>query len=178
MRQVALVAIVLLCVGCSRLPTTQGALGYSEGRRIVIVGEHVDQAIAFYNQKKYRAPVWFTPSEGKLADTANDLIDKVNLAPSAAMLGLINELKSINYTVGRWEIIVPATGEAYFLATLHHMSNGALSKARGMVLLTESKGNPRMDREVKRVTDGNFFVSYEVEKVLKEKDSLPPELSQ
>ena len=173
MYQIVLVAVVFLFLGCGRVPTTQGALGYSDGRRVIIVGEHVDRAIAYYYQKKYEAPVWFTPSEGKLADTANKIIDKVNLAPSGAMQGLINELKSINYTVGRWEFIVPAVGEAYFVATLSHMGTGALAKARGVVVLPESTGSPTLERQLRRVTGGNFYVTFGSEKFTKEKKSIP-----
>ena len=58
---------------------------------------------------------------------------------------MINELKSINYTLGRWEIIVPKIGEGYFLATLKDMETGSLAHARGDIVLTDSKGNKEME---------------------------------
>ena len=80
------------------------------------------------------------------------------------MRSLINELESVNYTMGRWEIIVPRIGEGYFLATLKNMETGALSKARGNVVLIDSSGNKDMEAQVSRVTNNSFFVTYEFQK--------------
>ena len=80
------------------------------------------------------------------------------------MKSLINELKSINYTVGRWEIIVPKIAEGYFLGTLKNMNKSVIAKARGTVVLIDSSGNKDMEQQVERVSDGNFFVSYEFQK--------------
>ena len=85
-------------------------------------------------------------------------------SPSQAMRSLINELKSINYTLGRWEIIVPKIGEGYFLATLQDMEDASLAHARGNIVLIDSKGNKDLEAQVARVTSGNFFVTYEFQK--------------
>ena len=80
------------------------------------------------------------------------------------MRQLIDELKSINYSVGRWKIIVPGIGEGYFLNTLKHMETGSLSQARGDIVLTDSKGNKDMEKQVTRVSNNSFFVTYEFQK--------------
>ena len=149
--------------GCAQPPLTAGSLGYQDSRRVVIVGESVATAIAVYYQKKYDAQVWFTPDEGKIIKNANNFLQS-GLGPSVAMRALINELKSVNYTVGRWEIIVPKIAEGYFLATLKAMAAGDMAKARGTVILIDSSGNKDMEKEVQRVTGGGFFVAYEFQK--------------
>lgn len=143
-------------------PSTQGSLGYGDARRVVVVGERVAEGIALYYQRKYDAVVWFTPSEGVLADSTSKILK--GIGPSYAMRALARELKSINYTVGRWEILIPKIAEGYFLTTLKHMPTNSLSKARGMVVLIDSSGNADMEQEVQRVSDGNIFVSYEFQK--------------
>ena len=162
---IGLLLCVLLGGGCAPAVKSQGQLGYSDARRVVIVGENVDSAIAVYYQRKYDALVWFTPFEGKIANAANNLLE-AGLGPSRAMQALMTELKSINYTVGRWEIIVPKIAEKYFLHALKNMETSSLAKARGEVVLIDSSGFPQMEQEVHRVTDGNFFVTYEFHKDL------------
>ncbi len=129
--------------GCQPASVFHGELGFSESRRLVIVSENVRPDIALFYKKEY---------------------GMVLVLPLRA---LIAELTSINDTVGRWEIIVPKVGEKYFLTVLKHMPTRALSKARGMVVLIDSSGFPDMEREVRRVTDSNFFVVYEFQKDLK-----------
>ena len=151
--------------GCtSPAPYINPSLGFEDGRRVVIVGDKVSGDVAYYYQRKYDALVWFTPSEGMMVDSAHRMLQSVG--PSRSMKVLINELKSINYTIGRWEIIIPKTGEHFFLETLSHMETKSLSKARGMIVLIDSSGNKDMEAQVKRVTDGNFFVTYEFQKDL------------
>ncbi len=162
-KTILVLMIALVLGGCAGTPSLQGHLGYEDGRRVVIVGEKVDPGIAEYYQRAYDAMVWFTPSEGKIVDSANRLIE---IGPTKAMRMLIAELKSINYTVGRWEIIVPKIAEGYFLAVLSRMERNSLEKARGMVVLIDSAGNKEMEAQVKRVTGDNFFVTYEFQKSL------------
>lgn len=156
---------LICCVlfsGCITGPGVRGDLGYSQDRRVVIVGEKVSEDIAIYYQRRYDAMVWFTPSQGVIKDSAQVILK--GLGPSPAMRSLINELKSIDYSVGRWEIIVPKIGEGYFLATLKDMETGSLAHARGDIVLIDSKGDKDMEAQVARVTDNSFFVSYEFQK--------------
>ena len=148
--------------GCITGPGASGNLGYSQDRRVVIVGEKVSQDIAVYYQRRYDAMVWFTPTQGIVKDSAQVILK--GLGPSEAMRSLINELKSIDYSLGRWEIIVPKIGEGYFLATLKDMETGSLAHARGNIVLIDSKGNKEMEAQVARVTNNNFFVTYEFQK--------------
>jgi hypothetical protein len=157
-----IVGILFLSACASAIPK-DSLLGYSESRRLVIVGENVDLAIAQYYQREYNCQVWFTPFQGKVSNAANNFMES-GFGPSHAMRALIGELKSINYTVGRWEIIVPKIAEKYFLKTLKHMPASSVAKARGMVVLLDSSGFPEMERQLQRVTNGNFFVNYEFRK--------------
>ena len=159
--------IIILGAGCAPAPFNGGHLGFSDSRRVVIVGENVQASLAEYYQREYDCPVWFTPFEGKVANATNNLLES-GLGPSRAIRALIKELYSINYTVGRWEIIVPKIAEKYFLKALKNMQTSSLGKARGMVVLIDSSGFPEMEQEVKRVTDGFFFVTYEFHKDLAE----------
>lgn len=152
----------LLLSGCITGPGVSGNLGYSQDRRVVIVGEKVSQDIAVYYQRRYDAKVWYTPTQGMMKDSAQVIFK--GLGPSQAMRSLINELKSINYSLGRWEIIVPKIGEGYFFATLKDMETGSLAQARGNIVLIDSKGNKDMEAQVARVTNSNFFVTYEFQK--------------
>ena len=152
----------LMLSGCVTSPGASGNLGYSQDRRVVIVGEKVAQDIAVYYQRRYDAMVWFTPTQGTLKDSAEVILK--GLGPSQAMRSLINELKSINYSLGRWEIIVPGIAEGYFFATLKDMETGSLSNARGNIVLIDSKGNKDIEAQVARVTNSNFFVTYEFQK--------------
>ena len=152
----------LMLAGCAAAPGVNGDLGYSQERRVVIVGEKVSQTIAVYYQRRYDAMVWFTPPES-LVTSSTQLIFK-GIGPSKAMASLINELKSINYTLGRWEIIVPGIAQGYLLETLSNMEAGSLSHARGNFVLIDSKGSPDIEAQVARVTNGNFFVTYEFQK--------------
>ena len=163
LRNYFFIGVLLSCAACVPTAPMQGQLGYSDYRRVVIVGENVRPEIALYYEKKYTALVWFTPYEGTVANAANNLMES-GIGPSRAMRALMNELQSINYTVGRWEIIVPKIAEKYFLNTLKNMGAGAFSKARGAVVLIDSKGFTEVEREVLRVADGNFFVAYEFQK--------------
>jgi hypothetical protein len=148
--------------GCITGPGATGNLGYSQDRRVVIVGEKVSPDIAEYYQRRYDAKVWYTPTHGMMKDSEQVILK--GFGPSVAMRTLINELKSINYSLGRWEIIVPKIGEGYFLATLKDMETGSLAKARGNIVLIDSKGNKDMEAQVGRVSDNNFFVTYEFQK--------------
>ena len=152
----------LMFSGCITGPGVSGSLGYSQDRRVVIVGEKVSQDIAVYYQRRYDAMVWFTPTQGVMKDSAQVILK--GLGPSVAMRSLINELKSINYTVGRWEIIIPKIGEGYFYETLKDMENSSLAQARGSIVLIDSKGNKEIEAQVARVTNNNFFVTYEFQK--------------
>ena len=152
----------MMLSGCITGPGASGDLGYSQDRRVVIVGENVAQDIAVYYQRRYDAMVWFTPTQGMVKDSEHEILK--GFGPSVAMRSLINELKSINYSVGRWEIIVPKVGEDYFLATLKEMATSSLAQARGNIVLIDSKGNKEMEAQVARVTNNNFFVSYEFQK--------------
>lgn len=127
------------------------------------MGENINPYIASYYQKKYDALVWFTPYQGHFVNKATNFLQN-GFGSSVAMRSLIAELKSINYTIGKWEIIVPGLAEGYFLATLKRMEDHSLSKARGVIVLIDSKSNKEMEEQVQRVTDGNFFVSYEFHK--------------
>ena len=151
-----------MACGCVTGPGVSGNLGYSQDRRVVIVGEKVTQEIAVYYQRRYDAKVWYTLTQGMMKDSAQVILK--GLGPSPAMRSLINELKSINYSLGRWEIIVPKLGEGYFLATLKDMEAGSLAQARGDVVLIDSDGNKDMEAQVARVTNSNFFVTYEFRK--------------
>jgi len=148
--------------GCITGPGASGNLGYAQDRRVVIVGEKVSEDIAVYYQRRYDAMVWYTPTRGMMKDSA-EVIFK-GLGPSRAMRSLINELTSINYTFGRWEIIVPGIAEGYFLATLKNMNSGSLSHARGDIVLIDSKGDKNIEAQVARVTNNSFFVTYEFQK--------------
>src|SRR5580698_3704077 len=114
----------LMLAGCITHPGASGNLGYSQYRRVIIVGEKVSPDIAEYYQRRYDAMVWFTPSEGIVKDAVGVVLK--GIGPSVAMRSLINELKSINYSIGRWEIIVPKIGEGYLFATLKDMETGSL----------------------------------------------------
>ncbi len=157
------VLTALTLAGCAQPPMTTGTLGYEDKRRVIVVGENIRPEIAVYYQKKYDALVWFTPYEGAIANKANNFFQS-GLGPSVAMRSLIRELESINQTFGRWEIIVPKIAEGYFLSALKNMPDKKLAKARGLVVLIDSNGSPAMEAEVTRVTDGNFFVTYEFQK--------------
>ena len=148
--------------GCITGPGATGNLGYSQDRRVVIVGEKVPPQIAVYYQRRYDAKVWYTPTQGMMKDSEQVILK--GFGPSVAMRTLINELKSIDYSLGRWEIIVPGIAEGYFLATLKDMETGALAHARGNVVLIDSKGNKDLETQVGRVTGNNFFVTYEFQK--------------
>lgn len=152
----------LMLAGCVTSPGVTGNLGYSQDRRVVIVGEKVSEDIAVYYQRRYDAMVWFTPTQGKMKDSAQVILK--GLGPSVAMRSLINELESINYSLGRWEIIVPGIAEGYFFATLKNMGTGSLAQARGNIVLIDSKGNKDIEAQVERVTNSNFFVTYEFQK--------------
>jgi len=152
----------LMLAGCITGPGAAGNLGYSQDRRVVIVGEKVSPEIAVYYQRRYDAKVWYTPTQGMMKDSEQVLLK--GFGPSIAMRTLINELKSIDYSLGRWEIIVPKIGEGYFLATLKDMDTGALAHVRGNIVLIDSKGNKDMEEQVGRVTGNNFFVTYEFQK--------------
>jgi hypothetical protein len=154
--------IGLLLSGCTASSGVSGNLGYSQDRRVVIIGEKVSREIAVYYQRRYDAMVWFTPTQGVVKDSAQVILK--GLGPSEAMRALINELKSIDYSVGRWEIIVPKIGEGYFLETLKDMDTDSLGHARGNIVLIDSKGNKEMEAQVARVTSNNFFVTYEFQK--------------
>ena len=159
-----IISVFLFLAGCvTPPPNTAGSLGYEDSRRVVIVGENVDPAIAKYYQNKYDALVWFTPFRGKFSNKASNFFQN-GFGPSVAMQSLMAELKSINYTVGQWDIIVPGTAENYFLAALEHLEDHGLSKARGIVVLIDSTSNKNIEIQLKRVTDGFFFVSYEFHK--------------
>ena len=148
--------------GCITSPGASGSLGFSQDRRVVIVGEKVSKDIAVYYQRRYDAMVWFTPTQGIVKDSAGVLLK--GLGPSVAMRSLINELESINYTTGRWEIIIPGIAEGYFLKVLKNMDAGSLSHARGNFVCIDSKGNKDIEAQVSRTTDDNFFVTYEFQK--------------
>lgn len=148
---------------CAGPLPTKGTLGYSEERKVVIVGENVDKAIAAYYQKKYDALVWFTSYQGEVGNFANNVVES-GLGPSKPMRALINQLLSINQTIGRWEIYIPKIAEKYFLITLKHMERGSLAKARGAIILLDAAYAPEVQREVHRVTQGSFFVEFETEK--------------
>ena len=152
----------LMFSGCVTGPGVSGNLGYSHDRRVVIVGEKISQDIAVYYQRRYDAMVWFTPTQGLMKDSEQVILK--GLGPSPAMRSLINELESINYTLGRWEIIVPGLAEGYFLATLKDMGPGSLAHARGNIVLIDSKGNKDVEAQVARVTNDSFFVTYEFHK--------------
>lgn len=161
-----LILALLFLPACGSTTAYKGQLGYSEERRVIIVGENVRAEIARYYQKKYDGLVWFTPATmGTAANAANNLLES-GVGASRAMRALIGELRSINYTVRRWQIIVPGLAEKYFYHALKNMETGALAKARGTVVLIDSAGSPDMEREVRRVTGGSFFVAYEFRKDL------------
>lgn len=151
----------LIFTGCTP-PGVNGNLGYGSDRRVVIVGEKVSADIALYYQRRYDAMVWFTPSEGLVKDSAQVVLK--GFGPSQAMRSLINELLSINYTVGQWEIIVPKIAEDYFLSTLKDMDTGSLSHARGNIVLIDSNGSKEMEAQVARISSNSFFVTYEFQK--------------
>jgi hypothetical protein len=159
--QLLLISFLTLS-GCITGPGAAGNLGYSQDRRVVIVGEKVSPQIAEYYQRRYDAKVWYTPTQGLMKDSEQVILK--GFGPSVAMRTLINELKSIDYSLGRWEIIVPGIAEGYFSATLKDMDTGALKHARGNVVLIDSKANKDVEAQVARVTDGNFFVTYEFQK--------------
>ena len=148
--------------GCVTGPGASGNLGFSRDRRVVIVGEKVSADIALYYQRRYDAMVWFTPSKGMMADSEEVVFR--GIGPSVPMRSLINELKSINYSLGRWEIIVPRIAEGYFLSTLKSMETGSLGHARGNIVLIDSKGNKQIEAQIARVTNNFFFVTYEFQK--------------
>lgn len=153
---------LLVLSGCITPPGVSGNLGYSQDRRVVIVGEKVSPDIAVYYQRRYDAMVWFTPTQGIMEDSAQVILK--GFGPSKAMRSLINELNSINYSLGRWEIIVPGIAEGYFLATLKDMETSSLANARGNIVLIDSKGNKDIEAQIARVTNNSFFVTYEFQK--------------
>ncbi len=158
------ILLFLFFPACTRSTVpVKGVLGYSDKHTIVIVGENVAPLIAEYYQKKYDALVWFTAYKGDVAHFTNNMVES-GIGPSIPMRALIVQLKSINQTVGRWQIYIPKIAETYFIHTLKHIENGGLSKARGSVVLIDSGYAPQIEREVKRVTEGSFFVEYETQK--------------
>ncbi|MBF0490238.1 MAG: hypothetical protein HQL15_06410 [Candidatus Omnitrophica bacterium] len=165
MKFFSFILIMLLTLsGCvTEPPSTAGSLGFEDSRRVVVVGENIDSNIASYYQNKYDALVWFTPFKGKMENHVTNFFQN-GLGSSVAMKGLIRELKSINYTIGKWEIIIPGIAEGYFLATLKDMQDHAMAKARGVIVLIDSTSNKNIEQQIQRVTDGNFFVSYEFHK--------------
>ncbi len=158
-----ILSLLFVLVGCAAPPETTGSLGYENSRRVVIVGENVDPNLAVYYEKKYDALVWFTPYKGRLVKNTDNFFQS-GLGPSVAMRSLIRELESINYSLGEWQIIIPKIAEDYFLAALKNMKDHSLSKARGLVVLIDSTSNKDIEAQLKRVTDDNFFVSYEFHK--------------
>lgn len=160
-----LAAAVCFLASCA-MPGPQileGHLGESVSRRVVVAGENIKPEIAQYYEKEYQAQVWYTPFRGKVANTTDNLWES-GIGPSRGMRSLIGELKSINHTFGRWEIIVPKLAEKYFFKTLKSMPTSSLSKARGLIFLPESQGFPELEREAERVSGGGFFVTYGEEK--------------
>lgn len=160
---VCVLSLLTFCGCVTHPPSTTGTLGFENSRRVVIIGENVDGAYAVYYQRKYDALVWFTPFQGKIVKNTSNFFQN-GFGPSVAMKALIRELKSINYTVGKWEIIVPPMGQRYFLAALKYMKDGELAKARGVVVLSGVTGFPDIERELLRVTRNTFFVVYEDER--------------
>ncbi len=162
---VRVLALGALCMmsGCVQPAEIRGTLGFSDSRRLVVVGENVRPEIAHFYKKEYGALAWYTAYKGNVATVTNNFFES-GIGPSRDMRLLIGDLKSTSYTVGRWEFIIPKIGEGYFLAALRYMEPGALSKARGMVIMIDSSGSPEMEREVERVSQGSFFVTYEFRK--------------
>ena len=156
--------LVLALYGCATSLPIQGDLGYGSKRQIVILGENVPEKVAVFYQKEYDALVWFTPERGEFATFKENLLES-GLGSSKPMRALIAQLKSINLTLGRWEIYIPGFAEKYFLRTLKHMKTGDLAKARGMVTLIDTASSLDIERELERVSQGSFFVSYEPIKV-------------
>lgn len=156
--------LVMGLVGCvTPPPSTTGTLGFEDARRIVILGENVDSRYAVYYQRKYNAMVWFTPFQGKMLKNTSNFFQN-GFGSSADMKALIRELKSINYTIGTWEIIVPEMAQKYFLAALKNMQDKELSKARGVVILVADGHHAQIERELARVTANTFEVVYEPQK--------------
>ncbi len=165
-RHIVLVVFLFFCAACASTLPGEGRLGSVDDRRVVIVGENIREEIALYYEKKYDALVWFTPFKGHMANTADNLLAS-GVGSSVARRALIKELKSINNTIGRWEIIIPKIAEKYFLNALKNMKTASLSKARGAVVLIDSNSYPEIERELRRVSDGSLFVTYEFQKDLR-----------
>jgi len=154
--------ITLFIAGCGGALPVKNDLKYSDKRTVIILGENVEPAIAEYFQKKYDGLVWFTPYEGNVANFTSNMVES-GIGASKPMRSLIAQLKGINQTIGRWEIYIPRMAEKYFIRTLKHMENGALSKARGAVILIDSVHAPEIKREMARVSKGGFFVEFETD---------------
>lgn len=160
---IGLLSVILFSACAGPLPT-KGDLGFTEKRNIVIVGENVEPTIAEYFQKKYDGLVWYTPYQGNVANSINNVVES-GLGPSKPMRALIVQLKSINQTVGRWNIYIPKIAEKYFLRTLKHMETGSLAKARGSIILIDSSYAPEIEKEMNRVSAGGFFLEFESEQL-------------
>lgn len=150
--------LLLSCFALIGCAVSQGVLGTSDIRRVVVLGEHVDKNIVHACAEKYDAAVFYSLSSGPIANLTSKALSST-AGPSGFMRRLMNEFRSISNTSGNWEFIVPNQAERYFLVTLRNMEDNAVTNARGTIYFPESNVNEAITREVARVFGDGFNVS-------------------
>ena len=60
-RIIFLAGMVCGMSACGISSPNKGELGFSQSRRVVIVGENVQPEIALYYKRKFDCQTWFTP---------------------------------------------------------------------------------------------------------------------
>jgi hypothetical protein len=149
----------LLLAGCS-MAASEGKIGKTEHRRVVVLGEYAGDALAKKYANQYSAVVFYSPDRGALSGATLKALT-ATLGPSSFMRRLMNEFRSMGNTSGEWEVIIPARTERYFLVTLRNMEDGAVANADGKIILPESSENTEIEKEVARVFGSSFSVMYQ-----------------
>ncbi|HNV23566.1 MAG TPA: hypothetical protein PKH98_01620, partial [Candidatus Omnitrophota bacterium] len=82
------------------------------------------------------------------------------IGPTKAMKGLISQIKSMNRRLGQWELFVPEFAQSYFLTAIRRIEDDGLLNARGTVYLLGVIENKAIERELYRLSVGNFKAKY------------------
>ncbi len=154
--------LLIMCLffyGCASVYHEEQLIGETSNRRFVILREHVSVKVANEYREKYNAEVFYTPPQGIISDlTANSF--RSTIGPTKAMKGLISQIKSMNRRLGQWELFVPEFAQSYFLTAIRRIEDDGLLNARGTVYLLGVIENKAIERELYRLSVGNFKAKY------------------
>lgn len=158
MKKILIFILAVFLGGCA---TTgyQGRLNNVEFRKLVILGEQINNNTADVYAKKFNAVVFFTPNRGAIAASIVKGLTGT-IGPSSAMKSLMNDFRSISNTSGEWEIVVPDIAERYVLVILRNMEDNAVINASGKFNFCDSENNLSFASEVKRVFGNDFDVEF------------------